>query len=343
MDITSLQMLWFVLLGVLLAGYAILDGFDLGVGILHPLARDDRERRVFMNSIGPLWDGNEVWLVVFGGALFAAFPRAYAAAFSGMYIAFMLLLFCLIFRGVSMEFRSKQPGKWWRRCWDLAFCASSTQATFLFGLMVGHCMHGLPLGSDGDFVRAMRLRDLLHPYAVAVGVFAVAAFAMHGAIYLHLKTEGDLQRRTVRWMWTTFGLFLTMYMLVTIFTLVAIPRAAANFHAHPWTWSIIGLNVLAIANIPRSIYLERPGRAFASSAAVIAAFTFLFGMALFPNLILSSLGAENDLSLARAASTDKTLGIMAIVAALGLPFVLAYTAVIYWVFRGKVRLHEESY
>src|SRR5215210_3071026 len=149
MEPTTLQATWFLLIGLLMAGYAILDGFDLGVGILHLFARDDTERRVFMNSIGPLWDGNEVWLVVLGGALFAAFPNAYAAAFSGFYMGFMLLLCCLIFRGVSMEFRSKQQWPLWRNFWDVAFCLSSAVATFLFGIVIGNCMSGLPLAADG--------------------------------------------------------------------------------------------------------------------------------------------------------------------------------------------------
>ncbi|MFO0861316.1 MAG: cytochrome d ubiquinol oxidase subunit II [Phycisphaerales bacterium] len=343
MEITSLQLLWFVLLGILLAGYAILDGFDLGVGILHPLARDDRERRVMMNSIGPLWDGNEVWLVVFGGALFAAFPKAYAAAFSGLYLAFILLLFCLIFRGVSMEFRSKRPEKIWRTFWDWSFFLASTLATFLFGVAVGNSMHGLPLGKDGDFVDSVRLVQMLHPFPVCVGLFAVSAFALHGAIYLNMKTEGELHDRVQRWMWNAFWCFLAMYVIVTVYAIVAIPRATSSFRNYPWAVLIVGLNMLAIANIPRSIYLRRPLRAFVSSACTIAAFTFLFGIALFPNLIVSTLGPEHDLSIARAASTQKTLGIMAIIAALGIPFVLAYTAVIYWVFRGKVVLHDESY
>ncbi|MGH7244200.1 MAG: cytochrome d ubiquinol oxidase subunit II [Phycisphaerales bacterium] len=343
METTTLQLFWFVLLGVLLAGYAILDGFDLGVGILHPFARDDRERRVLMNSIGPLWDGNEVWLVVFGGALFAAFPKAYAAAFSGLFLAFNLLLFCLIFRGVSMEFRSKRPGKLWRRCWDFAFFFSSTLATFLFGVAVGNSMHGLPLAPDGDFATSVRLVDMLHPFPLCVGLFAVAAFAMHGAIYLNMKTEGELHKRVHGWMWTGFWCFLTMYIVVSAYAIIAVPRATASFRHYPWAWGIVLLNVLAIANIPRSMYLGRPLHAFISSACTIAAFTFLFGIALFPNLIVSTLGPENDLSIAHAASTEKTLGIMAIIAVMGIPFVLSYTAVIYWVFRGKVVLHDESY
>src|SRR6476659_7042574 len=144
MEPTALQLTWFVLLGVLMAGYAILDGFDLGVGILHLFARGDQERRVFMNSIGPIWDGNAVWLVVLGGATFAAFPNAYAAAFSGFYPGFMLLLCCLIFRGVSMEFRSKQEWRWWRLAWDVAFCVASAPVSFLFGVVVGDCMQGVP-------------------------------------------------------------------------------------------------------------------------------------------------------------------------------------------------------
>jgi cytochrome d ubiquinol oxidase subunit II len=343
MDFTALQLLWYILLGLLLAGYAILDGFDLGVGILHPLARNDQERRILMNSIGPLWDGNEVWLVVFGGALFAAFPGAYAAAFSGLYLAVVLVLFCLIFRGVSMEFRSKHPATAWRRSWDFAFWASSTFAAFLFGVAVGNCMRGLPLAPGGDFAAPMRVLDLLHPYPVCVGLFAVAAFAMHGAIYLYMKTDGDLQRRVLVWIWTAFAAFLSLYLVVTALTLFTLPRATANFRTYPWAWIIVLLNALAIANIPRSIHLQRPLRAFVSSGCTIAAFTFLFGMTLFPNLIVSSLNPSDSLTIAKAASTEKTLGIMAVIAALGIPFVLSYTAVVYWVFRGKVVLHDESY
>src|SRR5436309_14292040 len=251
MEPTTVQVTWFVLLGVLMAGYAILDGFDLGVGILHLCARGDTERRVFMNSIGPIWDGNEVWLVVLGGATFAAFPNAYAAAFSGFYLGFMLLLCCLIFRGVSMEFRSKRRSRRWRAFWDVAFTASSALATFLFGVMVGDCMQGLPLGVDGDFIRPLGLADLLNPYSVFTGLFAVSAFAMHGSIYLYLKTEGPLQARIKGWMWRTFFLFLAAYLVVTVWTLTALPESTANFARHPRLWLVPILNVLAIANVPR--------------------------------------------------------------------------------------------
>ena len=175
----DLNLFWFALLGILLAGYAILDGFDLGVGILHLFVRKDEERRIFMNSIGPIWDGNEVWLVTFGGAMFAAFPEVYATVFSGFYTAFMLLLFALIFRAVSMEFRSKRPAPWWRQFWDVSFAAGSTLATFLFGVAVGNAMQGMPIGQDKEFQGTTM--DLLRPYPLLVGVLAVATFAMHGA------------------------------------------------------------------------------------------------------------------------------------------------------------------
>jgi cytochrome d ubiquinol oxidase subunit II len=338
-----LQLFWFVLLGVLMAGYGILDGFDLGVGILHLCVRKDQERRVLMNSIGPIWDGNEVWLVVFGGAVFAAFPKAYAAAFSGFYTPFMLLLVALIFRAVSMEFRSKQEMTWWRTSWDLSFCLASTLAAFLFGVAVGNSIQGLPLGANGDFVGSVPLTEMLRPYPVLVGLFAVATFAMHGSIYLYLKTEGELQQRIRRWMWRTFFLFLALYVLVSIFTLTGVRNSTAKYQEHPWAWIVVLLNALAIANIPRAIYTGRPFYAFISSSCTIAAFTFLFGLTLYPNMIVSDLDPNWNLTVANAAASDKSLTIMTIIAFLGLPFVLTYTVTIYWVFRGKVRLDKFSY
>lgn len=337
----DLNLLWFGLLGVLLAGYAILDGFDLGVGILHLFVREDAERRILMNSIGPLWDGNEVWLVTFGGALLAAFPNAYATAFSGFYLPFMVLLFALIFRAVSMEFRSKRTSPAWRQAWDVSFFAASALATFLFGVAVGNSMQGLPIGADQEF--AGTLGSLLRPYALLVGVLAVATFAMHGSIYLYLKTTGELQQRIHGWMWRTFGVFLVLYMLTTIVTLALMPQAIANFKAFPWAWGVVLLTVLAIANIPRAIYHNAPLYAFVSSSATIAALVFLFGVALFPNLIVSSLDPAWSLTIRNAASSQKTLGIMAVIALIGMPFVLAYTGIVYWVFRGKVELGKLSY
>jgi cytochrome d ubiquinol oxidase subunit II len=337
----DLNTLWFILLGVLLAGYAILDGFDLGVGILEPIAKTDEERRILLNSIGPIWDGNEVWLVTFGGAMFAAFPESYATAFSGFYTAFMLILFALILRAVSIDFRSKIGSHAWRRFWDYGFFVSSLLAAQLFGTAVGAAMNGIPLNDRGVF--SGRFLDQLGVYPLAVGIMTVAMFTMHGAIYLYLKTEGDLQRRAYDWMWRGFGFFLVMYLLVTIMTLVLIPHATRNFQHQPWAWGLVVLNILAIANIPRAISQRRAGYAFISSSATIAALVCLFGIALYPNLITSRPVAENSLTIYNASSSSKTLAIMTIIAFVGMPFVITYTAIVYRTFHGKVRLEEHSY
>ncbi len=336
----DLNTLWFILLGVLLTGYAILDGFDLGVGILQPVAKTDEERRIFLNSIGPIWDGNEVWLVTFGGAMFAAFSESYATVFSGFYIAFMLILFALILRAISIEFRSKINSPAWRTFWDYGFFFASLLAAMLFGTAVGAAMNGVPLDERGIFVG--HFIDQLTPYSLLVGVMTVAMFTMHGAIYLYLKTEGELQQRLHDWMWRGFGFFLVTYLLVTIMTLVLVPRATTVFVEHQWAWLIVILNVLAIANIPRAIAQSRPAYAFLSSCATIAALVCLFGVALFPNLVASR-PIENSLTIYNAASSHQTLVYMTIIAVVGMPFVVTYTCVVYWSFRGKVRLHDHSY
>ncbi|MEJ2111168.1 MAG: cytochrome d ubiquinol oxidase subunit II, partial [Acidobacteriota bacterium] len=300
----DLNLLWFILLGILLAGYAILDGFDLGVGILHLTARNDLERRLMINSIGPLWDGNEVWLVTFGGAMFAAFPHAYATVFSGFYVAFMMLLFALIFRAVSIEFRGKRDSKAWKRFWDYSFCSASFLATFLFGCAAGNALIGLPINAEGVFTGSFF--DLLRPYPILIGLLTVAFAVMHGAIFIYMKMEGEFQKFIQRWMWRGFGFTLICYMLATIFILANRPQVARNFHDHPWAWISIVLLILAFANIPRAIYLNRPFTAFISSSFTILSLVFLFSFSLFPNLVVSSTSPEFNLTITNAASSDKT-------------------------------------
>ncbi|HYZ86436.1 MAG TPA: cytochrome d ubiquinol oxidase subunit II [Bryobacteraceae bacterium] len=338
----DIHVIWFVLLGVLLAGYAILDGFDLGVGILHPLAPEDQDRRLFLNSIGPIWDGNEVWLVVFGGALLAAFPEAYATVFSGYYLALMLVLWALIFRAVSIEFRSKQKSPGWRRFWDFSFFGSSTVASLVFGIAVGNSMVGIPLDARGNYLGSFL--DLLRPYPILAGLVVVAMNAMHGAMYLFLKLPEGHTRNIVRgWMWHTWGWFLVLYMLGTMYTVVAIKRSVANFEQFPWAVAIVVLNVLAIANIPRSVYANKPIMAFASSTVNIMCLVALFGVAHWPNMVYASNDPTRSLTIYNAASSEGTLWIMLVIAMIGLPFVLTYTATVYWTFRGRVELGEHSY
>jgi cytochrome d ubiquinol oxidase subunit II len=336
----TLHDFWFLLLGVLLAGYAVLDGFDLGVGVLHLFARGDDERRIMLNSIGPIWDGNEVWLVTFGGALFAAFPRAYATLLSGLYLPVMLLLFALIGRAISIEFRSKSAHAVWRAYWDASFFVSSLTALFIMGLLVGNAIYGIPLDAGGEF--SGTLQDVFSPYAVSVGVFAVIAAALHGALYLQLKVEGALAARVHAWAWTAFGLFVVGYSCVTVLTLVQAPHALANFAEVPTAWLVVLLNVLAVANVPRALYRRAPRYGFFSSCAVILALVFLLGMALYPNL-LAARGEGHSLTIFNAASSLRTLGLMRIIAFIGMPFVAGYTALVYWVFRGATKIDKHSY
>jgi cytochrome d ubiquinol oxidase subunit II len=337
----DLNTTWFILIGVLFTGYAMLDGFDLGVGALHLFTRTDAERRVMLNAIGPVWDGNEVWLVTGGGALFAAFPNVYATVFSGFYLAFVLLLVALIFRAVAIEFRSKQPMLWWRRMWDIGFSAGSIVSSLLIGVAMGNIAWGIPLDERGEF--AGTFWSLLGPYPLLLGVTTLALFMMHGAIYALMKTEGELHDRLRGWIQNCIIFFIICYAVATMATLLYVPHMAARVRANPWLFSIAIANMLAIANIPREIHLGRDWRAFLSSCAAMIALMGLFGLEMYPNLVLSNPDAANSLNIHNAASSPKTLGIMLTMALIGVPVVLAYTVSIYWIFRGKVKLDKTSY
>lgn len=337
----DLNTIWFILVGVLFTGYAILDGFDLGVGALHLFTKSDVERRTFLNAIGPVWDGNEVWLVTGGGALFAAFPEVYATAFSGFYLALMLLLFCLIFRAVAIEFRSKQEMLWWRRMWDVSFSVSSALASFLIGVALGNIAIGIPLDSNHEFVGTFL--GLLNPYAILVGVTTASLFMMHGAIYVVMKTEGELHDKVRGWINNSIIFFIICYATTTMATLLYVPQMADVIKGNPALFLLPLMNMLAIANIPREIYHGRDWRAFLSSSFAILFLLALFGVGMFPNMIFSNPVTENSLNIYNAASSTKTLKIMLIIAAMGVPVVLAYTVSIYWIFRGKVKLDSTSY
>jgi cytochrome d ubiquinol oxidase subunit II len=337
----DLNTVWFILIGVLFTGYAMLDGFDLGVGALHLFTRQDEERRIMINAIGPVWDGNEVWLVTGGGALFAAFPNVYATVFSGFYMAFVLLLVALIFRAVAIEFRSKQPMRWWRQMWDVGFAAGSLLSSFLIGVAMGNIAWGVPIDARGEY--AGTFWTLLRPYPMLLGVTTVALFMMHGAIYAMMKTEGELHAKLRGWINHTIIFFIVCYAITTMATLLYVPHMAARVRANPWLFSLALLNMLAIANIPREVHHGRDGRAFISSCLAMVALMGLFGLEMYPHLILSNPDPANSLTIHNAASSQKTLGVMLTIAVIGVPIVLAYTVSIYWIFRGKVKLDKMSY
>ena len=337
----DLNTIWFVLVGALFTGYAILDGFDLGVGALHLFTKTDKERRLMLNAIGPVWDGNEVWLVTGGGALFAAFPMAYATVFSGFYMAFMLFLFGLIFRAVAIEFRSKRPSARWRRTWDISFSLSSILSSLIVGIALGNIILGIPLNAEHEFIGTFW--GLLNPYALLIGITTVALFMMHGSIYTVLKTEGELHDRVRGWVNNTIIFFILCYVTTTMATLMYLPHMLEYFKQFPALFAIPFLNMLAIANIPREILKGSDFRAFLSSCAAMMALMAIFGIGIFPNLVYSNPIAENSLNIYNAASSAKTLKIMLTIAIMGIPIVIAYTVSIYWIFRGKVTLDEHSY
>jgi cytochrome bd ubiquinol oxidase subunit II len=337
----DLNTIWFILIGVLFTGYAMLDGFDLGIGALHLFTKSDEQRRLMLNSIGPVWDGNEVWLVTGGGALFAAFPNVYATVFSGFYMAFVLLLVALIFRAVAIEFRSKRPMRWWRQMWDIGFSAGSILSSLLIGIAMGNIAWGVPLDDRGEFIGSFW--TLLGPYPLLLGVTTVALFMMHGAIYGLMKTEGELHNHLRGWINHCIILFIICYAITTMATLLYVPHMAARLRANPWLFSIAIVNMLAIANIPREIHHGRDGQAFVSSCVAMIALMSLFGLEMYPNLVLSNPAAPNSLTIHNAASSDKTLGIMLTIALIGVPIVISYTVSIYWIFRGKVKLSPMSY
>ncbi len=354
------NLVWFILIGILLIGYAILDGFDLGVGALHLFTKSDKERRIMLNSIGPVWDGNEVWLITAGGALFAAFPDVYATAFSGFYLPFMLLLVGLIFRAVSIEFRSKEENPIWRRTWDAAFGVSSIVIAILFGVAIGNVVVGFEIGADKEYYGSFL--DLLTPYTLVAGVFNLSMFTMHGALYLMLKTDGDLRKRLRKLAYIFWGIFNVMYAAITAYTIYIRPEMLANFSfgmiepvgpqheivvnhqtlISVVAWTVVLLNMLSILAIPMWLKKRKFLNAFIASALTIAAIIFFFALGLFPNMMVAH-NPAHSLTIYNAASSEYTLRTMFILACIGLPFVLGYTSIIYWTYRGKTKLDEQSY
>lgn len=340
--VESLEFSWFFIFVVLITGYAILDGFDLGVGMLHLFAKKDEERRVMLNSIGPVWDGNEVWLVTAGGALFAGFPEIYATMLSAFYEPFMVLLAGLIFRAVAIEFRSKETMAWWRWSWDIAFCVASIIIPFMLGIMLANLIHGIKMDVAGEYMGT--LEDLLHPYAFLMGFFVCTLFLMHGSIYLLMKTEGELHDKMRERAQDSMIIFIITYTVVTMATLIYEPHMINAFRERPIFFLVAILNVLAVANIPREIVKGRDHRAFLSSCLNMICLFTLYAIGTYPNVIRDILDPENlSITIYNGASSPATLRILFIFALIGMPLVLSYTTVIYYIFRGKVKMDKHSY
>lgn len=337
-----LEFIWFSAFVLLLTGYAILDGFDLGVGMLHLFSKKDEERRLMLNAIGPVWDGNEVWLVTAGGALFAGFPDVFATLCSAFYLPIMLLLGGLIFRAVAIEFRSKQPMIWWRWMWDILFSFASLVIALGLGSVLGNLIAGIPLDSQKEYIGDFWL--LLNPYALLVGLLTVSLFFMHGSIYIVMKTEGELHERMRSWVNPATIAFIICYAITTMVTLIYMPHMSDAMKARP-EFLFLGIcNIFAIANIPRQIQRGRDGAAFISSCVNIICLMGLYAVGTYPNVIRASNAPELlSLTIFNAASSQTTLEILLLMALIGLPLVVAYTIAVYWIFRGKVKLDATSY
>ena len=323
----ELTTVWFILIAVLWTGYFVLEGFDFGVGILLPvLGRDDLERRVMINTIGPVWDGNEVWVLVAGGATFAAFPEWYATLFSGFYLPLFLILLALIVRGVAFEFRGKRDDRAWRRNWDIAIIAGSALPALLWGVALANIVHGVPIAKNKEYVGSFF--DLLNPYALLGGVVTLTVFLVHGCFFVALKTVGDIRERA-----TKLGLKVGLGAAVPAVIFIA----WTGFDQDKLAVWLFGL--LAVATCVASLGFALKGRemlAFAATSVTIALVAIMLFVGLFPDVMPSSLNSAWNLTTTNASSTHYTLVIMSWVAVIFTPIVLMYQSWSYWVFRKRI-------
>lgn len=326
----DLGTLWFVLIAVLFIGFFFLEGFDYGVGILHPfIAKDDSERRMVINTIGPFWDGNEVWLLTAGGAMFAAFPNWYATMFSGFYLALVVILLALILRGVAFEFRSKDDRPGWRRGWDWALFFGSAIPALLWGVAVGNLARGVPIDADMHYVGTFF--DLLNPYSLVGGVLTFGVFTLHGALFLTMKASGEVEKRAKR-------IVKMLWLPVIVVALIFGGLTLAETNLFDSTISIIAFLLAAVALVGGGVVMmrEQYGWAFLANglAIVFVVVTVFAGM--FPNVMISSLDVANNLTITNASSSEYTLSIMTVIALFFVPIVLIYQGWTYWVFRQRV-------
>lgn len=312
-----LQITWFWLVLFLLTVYAILDGFDLGAGFWYLFARTEDEKRKILNAIGPFWDGNEVWLLTGGGAIFAAFPNVYATVFSGFYIPLMLLLFALMFRAVAIEFRNKHESYPWKKFWDISFVLGSIIPAILFGVAIGNILRGIPLTDSLEFNGTFL--SLLNPYSILMGLLSLAMFATQGGLFLKSEQTKALARHST-------AIYLILFLEVMLTTHLWKPGLFNNFISSPILWVLPVISVLAIiiAFIKRS---------FLASSISIFSNMAMVGFALFPNIVPSSNNPYLALNIVNASSSYLTLKAMFIIALIGMPFVVGYTVWIYSTFK----------
>ena len=328
----ELQIVWFILIGILFTGFFLLEGFDYGVGILLPfLGKDDTDRRVIINTIGPFWDGNEVWLVTAGGAMFAAFPNWYATLFSGFYLALVLMLVALIVRAVGFEFRSKDTHPAWRKLWDWMIFAGSLVPALLWGVAFANMIRGVPIDADMQYVGGFW--NLLNPYALLAGVAAVSVFALHGAIFLSLKTKDELVERAHK---AAARLWAPTVALVLVAIIAAYFATDMFSHRGPILWLFALAAGAALLAAGWFIRVRRHGWAFVMSSLTITLTCMTVALGLYPRVMVSSLNSKWSLTIYNASSSHYTLQVMSVVALIFVPLVLLYQGWSSWVFRQRL-------
>lgn len=332
---------WYLVFGAVISGYAILDGFDLGAGSLHLFLKKEVSRRIALNAIGPVWDGNEVWLVIGGGALFAGFPVAYAAIFSAFYVPFMVFMIGLIWRAVSIEFRSKDPGTTWRLIWDFIYSFACIVIALSLGLMLGNIALGMPLNEQHEFVGDWL--SFFNPFSIMIAITTLALFMMHGAIYLAMKTENRLYTRLTILAKNFTVFFVVALSIATLYTLLYIPHLSDKIRSNHAYFILPLILFLSIANIPRQLKKGKYLYAFLSSSVTIASLLATVALEVFPNLLYATNDSRNSITITNAASSALTMKTLLLIALIGTPLVGLYTSFVFWTFKGKVKLDEMSY
>ena len=336
------QTWWFLVVGGLFSGYAVLDGFDFGAGAWHLFFRKETSRRIAINAVGPVWDGNEVWLVIGGGALFAGFPIMYATLFSSLYLPFIIFLVFIIFRAVAIEFRSKEEMAWWRKTWDICYSISNIMLAFLLGVVLGNVLQGIAIGENYEY-NGNGLLEFINPYSVLTGLSVLFLLMTHGAIYLLLKTEGKLHEKLTYLVKRSMIVFVVVFAITTLYSLILIPHLSVIFKETPILYIVPLAAFLSIANIPRLASKKKYLHAFLFSSLTICLLLVLVAVELYPNLLLSTVDSRYNIDIYNAASSQKSLKIMLTMVIIGAPLVLSYTIFVYHTFKGKVKLDEHSY
>lgn len=334
--------LWYLVIGLLFSGYAILEGFDFGAGAWHLFFRKDLSRRIAINAIGPIWDANQVWLVIGGGALFAGFPVMYATMLSAMYIPFMLFLMFNVLRAAAIKFRSAEEMPWWRLTWDITYSVSCIMIAFLLGVVLGNILQGFALGPNFTYHGGIFF-SFLNPYAIMVGFTTLSIFMTQGAIFLLLKTEGRLHERLTFLLQKGMIFFIISFGITTLYTLVFIPEVTANFREKPHYFVVPVLSFLAVANVPRLVSKKQYMMALVFSSLTMAFLLILVALQLYPTLLISTIDSQYNVTIYNAASSQKSLGIMLTIVAIGAPLLGAYFFFLYRTFNGKVELDDTSY